>query len=140
MNSIIIFHDGSKKQVTTSRAEKIWELSAKQDGFMIAGSYYKFSTVAKILTLEEYYCEYPDERPDPTPIIEESRLIAEPKYVHSRARALASLIKGLEQYIASDKYQGTENPKKILEKAKRKLEEAKAGEPQPANVLQGILY
>ena len=67
MQYIILFHDNSTKEIS----EKIGKILTEKmenpnnmQGVNINGSFYKFSSIAKILTLNDYYQQYPDQRPE----------------------------------------------------------------------------
>ena len=67
MNTHIIrFFDGSKKEVSQKIADEIMEKSCHSElqGVKINGTFYKFSAISKILTNEDFFIEYPDERPE----------------------------------------------------------------------------
>ena len=93
-NSIIIFIDGSKKSITSEVAEKISLLPPGAGQIDIDGSFIKLHSISKILTLEEYYNQYPSERPKQYDLKEE--------YVshiqNPTPKARNSMLKGLKQY------------------------------------------
>jgi hypothetical protein len=66
--SVIVFHDKSKKWVTKAQAEHIFNASCEpgQKGILIDGSFYTFSAISKILSLKDFYDQFPDERPAET--------------------------------------------------------------------------
>ena len=74
------------------------------------------------MTISKYYETYPDKRPPVTNRLKElpgmgfSGIIA-----NSRETALKGMIKGIKYYINSDKYQGTEAPKELLEMMEKRL-------------------
>jgi len=65
-DNVIIFHTGGEKWVSQKQADYILEQSCQPNaiGTKIDGSFYKFSTMAKILTTKDYYEQYPDKRVD----------------------------------------------------------------------------
>ena len=60
-NGVIIFWDKSKIFITKKEMELIKNIDSAS--FEIKGSIYSFNQISKILYLEEYYNQYPDERP-----------------------------------------------------------------------------
>lgn len=103
--SVIIFIDGSKKFVPTSQAEQIFKLSSTaQKTFILSGGMYNFSSISKILTENEFYQEYPEERPSISTYSElpnyeslEQRIYKYPE--ERRFEAISGMIKGLKQFI-----------------------------------------
>lgn len=61
---IIVFVDGSKKRITKEDGDKILIGSTRAEKFFLSGQMYKFTQVAKIIPLSEYYEQYPEERKD----------------------------------------------------------------------------
>lgn len=129
---IIVFNDGSTKEITFEQANQIFKLSGEpnQAGIRIDGGFYRFSSFAKIIPLSEYYYEYPEKRPpiinknyppipkDPNQI---NRVLSPIQQKEKRKRALESMKRGLLNYINSSEYQGTEAPKRLLNKIEYKL-------------------
>ena len=64
-NQVIIFHDGSRLFVTDKQVEKITEqIQLGQKGIWINKNYYTFSSISKIISLKDFYDQYPDQMPD----------------------------------------------------------------------------
>jgi len=98
--SVIMFHDKTVKFLPTVKAEMLFELSSKQEQFILDGGMYKFSAVAKIIPEHEYYQQYPEKRPT---VYSADYQTAE-EYVEvmtpiKRINALMGIIKGLDQFI-----------------------------------------
>lgn len=100
---MVVFHDGSRKEVSAEIAETLMVKSCDPglQGVKINGAFYKFSTIAKILPFEEFYRQYPDERPEerkefsqeinlqvrrPTERAKELMLTGMKKYLHETGR------------------------------------------------------
>ena len=101
---IIIFTDGSKKEVTEELALKVIQASTtEQTGMTISGSYYKFTMIAKVLDMAEYYRQYPEKKPESN--LQEFPDTGLQFYERSDTRkgALNGIIKGLKQYILNQK-------------------------------------
>lgn len=129
-NTVIIFHDGSRKFITNRQADiVISQSTTAAKGIKIDGSFIAFSSISKILTLQEFYNEYPDERPPETqnkvfttPAGDMlDRVISPLKLKQQRIRAFEQMIKGIKKYIDSDKNQGTGKPEILLAHMERKL-------------------
>ena len=62
---IIVFHDKSRRKVSQRIAEEVMIKSCDQNlqAIKINGVLYKFSSISKIMRIEQFYIEYPDERP-----------------------------------------------------------------------------
>ena len=103
---IIVFMDRSVKHITKREAEKIDRVSstpgAKATGIdLLDGGHYKFSMMAKVITIDAYYEQYPDQRPsENTPEFDIKRIIKDLKPTR-RAKVLRSLVGGLKGFIIS---------------------------------------
>lgn len=128
-NQVIIFHDKSKKFVTKQQAEVVINQSTTAaKGIKIDGSFIGFSSISKILSLQEFYNQYPDERPAPTAHQDFTgtgdilnRILTPIQINAKRIRAVDQLIKGLQKYINSDKNQGTKKPEALLAHMQERL-------------------
>lgn len=63
---VIVYHDGSRKWVSAKVAEMVLIKSCDKDlqATIINGEHFKFSAIAKIIPKEEFFEQYPDERPE----------------------------------------------------------------------------
>jgi len=121
---VIIFHDKSKKFISKEVFDNIWKLSTSgQDKFKSGENIIAFSSIAKILTTEEFYNQYPQER--------EAQIATSYKNFNGLGfrgvianatvkNALESIIKGMESFIESARYQGSKETKELLEFMKLK--------------------
>lgn len=96
---IIRFKDRSKKKITEASYNAIFKLSVTPNGttkFTLQGQMYDLNGVDKLMSLEEYYEQYPNERPAPQKILTSTNSFVKraPDY------ALKGMTKGLEQFIA----------------------------------------
>jgi hypothetical protein len=115
--NVIIFHDKSKKMITNTQAQIIFkESGTEKKSILIDGSLITFSSISKVLTLEEFYNEYPTEKPNIVPEWKETATDYRPlsDVASGNPKWLKGLIKGLKQYI-------TENPEspKAMEMLKK---------------------
>jgi hypothetical protein len=96
----------------------------------IDGDIYAMAMIrnSKILTLEEYYRQYPSKRPGDT------KPFTPPKVNRtqfSRQNALEGMIKGLKGYIASDQHKGTERTRKLFAMMESRLKAVMQGKAVP---------
>jgi hypothetical protein len=122
-NHVIIFDDKSTLFITKTQYDDVMKLSANKSGFGIDGSYYKFNSISKLLTEEEYYEQYPDRKPIIKNVFKS--LPEAPMTPHKRVRALSEMIRGFKQY-----FKGKELPKnsqEMLNKMEISLQRAKLG-------------
>jgi len=92
---IIIFNDGSKKMITENQFNAITQMSSGQkDSLVIDGSLIKFHSISKLLSMDEFYEQYPDQRPQQYDKNEE--------YIspitNASPKATKLMLKGLKQY------------------------------------------
>jgi hypothetical protein len=100
-NMVVIFHDKSKLFITAKEASNIFKQSGEnQEKIILHGSMYSFSSIQKILTIEEFYKEYPLQAPpkekDITPYVS--------KIQHPTQKAKELLLKGLKQFCDENPY------------------------------------
>lgn len=125
--SVILFHDKSKKILPTVKAELLFQLSNKQEQFILDGGIYKFSAIAKIIPIEEYYQQYPSERPT---VYSSNIEITIDELVDElpgdrRIRAHEGMLKGLDQFIVEKKGVINKGTADLRKKMVEKLELAK---------------
>lgn len=136
---VIIFHDGSKKFINQKAYDQIWKnVETGIEKIAMGGNIFHFASISKIISLEEYYNQYPDERPAPT-MKDVGKIMAEKgiglREIINRendTRHIESMIKGLKNYIASTPenplhtyggtafYQRTQAPLELLAIMKKK--------------------
>jgi len=117
--SIIVFYDKSKKWVTRAQAEYLFNASCEPNkkGVKIDGSFYTFSSISKILSLKDFYDQFPDERPVTTVdhFKDNYGHLGNQQTRKPTKNALKQMLSGLATYIR-------ENPNKC-ENAKRGYKE-----------------
>ena len=117
--SVIVFHDKSKKWVTKAQAEHIFNASCEpgQKGILIDGSFYTFSSISKILSLKDFYDQFPDERPAETrnQFEEQYGSLGNQQIRKPTGRAKELMLSGLATYIR-DNPNRCENAKKQYKK------------------------
>jgi hypothetical protein len=127
---VIIFVDKSKKHITEKEAELIFQKSATGlKGILINGNAIMFSGISKILSLAEYYEQYPDQRPATTNYTKPSKEERVPFTKARHIKALKLMIVGFEK-----NFEGREMPpqsKKILDNMRYRL---KLSEDDPSEV------
>ena len=91
----------------------------KAESVMINGNYYKTWLLGKIITIAEYYKNNPDRIPAPT----SKDITIETMTYHPTIgqRMIKGIVKGLESYIDSPQYQGTDKSIKLLKIYKDRL-------------------
>ena len=91
----------------------------KAESVMINGNYYKTWLLGKIITIAEYYKNNPDRIPAPT----SKDITIETMTYHPiiGQRMIKGIVKGLESYIDSPQYQGTDKSIKLLKIYKDRL-------------------
>jgi len=117
--SLILFNDNSKVWITKEQYLDVF-FTDKNEHFIIkdTGTRYNMATVKKIFeNAEEYYNEYPDQRPVNRELIQ----IAPVEKKFGSKRAIRGIINGLKNYIASSDYKGTQVPKELLRHWENKL-------------------
>lgn len=117
--NVAIFHDGSELWLTDEQFKHVflaWT-DPKTENFVIANNAYRKSAIAKILTLEEYFREYPEKQPEPQPEkFKPTEIMQKPWNIAKSKRALESMIRGFKK--ANPQSQGALN---LLEKMEQKL-------------------
>ena len=101
---IIIFHDKSRRWIGNKTYQDILSDSMKNDKIILDGNYIKYSSIAKILTKEEFEKEYPKEYKgaDPaTPLLKipREKYISIEQRAKKRQRAYKSMLRGLKNFI-----------------------------------------
>ena len=116
---IILFHDKSKKYISKKAYDVIMsQIMGGVEKLNIGGNLISFSSIAKILSLEEYQKEYPQETPMK---LNEFKFENTEKTETTHKQGLEGIIKGLNKYISSKDYRGTERPLELLKQMENKL-------------------
>ena len=104
-----------------TREEDMRLRSKKIDEFItINNNQIKVGTISEVMTIDKYYSMYPNQRPVVYKEIESGTGFSG-VIKNSRKIAITGIIQGIKKYINSDKYQGTEEPKKLLAIAEERL-------------------
>ncbi len=94
---VVRFFDGSKIFITKEQEKALWQMSTTEaKKIKIDGQGYSFSSIDKILSLDEYYDQYPKERPEPPPTyfkVDSSQQIRNPSN-KARERMKEGFIRG----------------------------------------------
>ena len=114
MESIIIFKDRSRKEITNNAHNNLLEASTKSQSFSLGGCLYQFNSVDKILYDYEFYEQYPAERPIEykQPIALPALSLSEEQSKQRRIARLQSVISGVEWTNATE----------LLKQLRKKLE------------------
>ena len=120
---VIIFNDRSIRFITDSQYQNALKLRVSKQGFGIDGDYYNFNSISKVLTVKEYYDQYPDRRPVIKNVFKSLPEI--PMTPSKRIRALSEMIRGFKQHFNGRLL--PENSQKMLNKMEATLQKAKAG-------------
>ena len=95
-NYMIVFNDGSKKEIESILAEQILKASTTaQKTFIIGLQFYSFSNISKLIPLSEYYNQYPGERPQHY----NYKKIDYKSGSFKREKALEQIIKGFKKHF-----------------------------------------
>jgi len=106
-NHIIIFPDKSRRFITEKQAMIILQLAGEEHkSIKIENAYYSISMIrnATIMPIEDYYQQYPDERP---PIYNEIQTFPKRNYISQTA--LQGIIKGLFDFTRGKVYNTKKN-------------------------------
>ncbi len=113
---VIIFKDKSKKFINQKAFDIFWREAEKgKTEVLINKTIISIPSIAKLISVSDYYNQYPDERNSYIPLFE----VKEKKQYNRNA--LRGMTEGLRKYIASACYQGTNNPKELLALMENKL-------------------
>jgi hypothetical protein len=127
---IILFHDKSKKEISDEQYAKLIQSSVSGvKGIEIGGSFYTFSSIAKIPKKEDFEREYPEEAPEARNVFQElygdtrdyKPLEQTTKNEQNQARGI---LKGLKKFIDEEMAKG-QKPKWAIEKYTSRLENYK---------------
>lgn len=115
IGGVIIFKDKSKKFISKEEFDFIAKGSGSS--FFLNGNRYDFFSVSKILDIDEYYQEYPDQRPE---LIKDYSNVKPVKITKERwAKGMKGLIKGYKSYFDGREMNGEQ--KLFLMKMDRRL-------------------
>jgi len=119
---MMLFVDGSKKGITQKQYDNIKQLmDAGIKGVEIKDfGYIAFHSISRMLDINEYYKIAPEEE-RPAPKLKELKYETPIRNLENYKEGLKGMIKGLESYIFSTKYQGTQAPVEILKRLEKKL-------------------
>jgi|TARA_R100000501_G_C2589266_1_gene89862 hypothetical protein len=98
---VIIFHDGAKQFVSAAQAETILRQSTQPGarGITVNASYISFGSISKILTIEEFYSQFPSEIPEkPKEYNAEWPDRTDQEWDTYFARMKTGIIRGLQRY------------------------------------------
>ncbi len=118
----IITYTGSHYGITAQQENKLQTMksTSKLD---IDGNTVIVSSIAEVMTREQYYKTFPDKRPPSLDIYKDQEGMGMEGIISaSRKDALKGLFKGLNSYINSDKYQGTKAPIELRNKIQIRLD------------------
>jgi len=112
----IIFKDGSKKFINEKAFNIFWNQAEQgRTEVLIDKTIISIPAIAKLIPIDEFYTEYPNQKNDYIPLFR-----AEERKAYGR-RALEGLATGLKKYITSEQYQGTDSPKELLSLMEKQL-------------------
>ena len=129
MNQIIIYHDGGSQEITETQSTEISQATIKGEKIVfINNKPVALSAIARVVSTEEYYRQFPDKRPaEKLPEFKMLRndsykSVMNPEFFNKKqAKHLKQKINGLKNYIKSDKYQGSAETKELLTRMETKL-------------------
>ena len=122
---VLIFRDNTKLYVAKDVYFSLLEDSATRRKFFVDGNGYDFNDVKYFLTPEEHKKKFPTIRYENFSGKGVDRFMKD-KTPESRLVAIEKMAKGLKAYIESKRYQGTEEPNRMLQKMRFQYAQAKA--------------
>jgi len=107
---VIRFKDNSKQFITTAQEEAFWNAQAQgAKGIKIDGAYIDFAMVGRLLSVEQYYEAYPDERPE-EPVKEwvapKDEYVPIEKQAEQSKEMFQGMLKGLKALIEKEQKKG----------------------------------
>lgn len=124
LDHVIIFWDGSKKFITQGQHDFLVQNSdGTKKTFPLDNQLYSFSSISKLLTLKEFYDQYPDQMPETRPQlnVEEVKPMSLDEQAKHNQAVRNGLIQGLEREIAIAEARGEDRTaaRAILESYKK---------------------
>ncbi len=117
---IIVFHSGSIMEITGEQHETVLEQSTQPNARLINidNQSINFASISQILSLHEYYKQYPDKIPEQRDIFKPETLeeLSEEASKESEIEKCKGLIKGLKRYISENPETKAHKDLSILEK------------------------
>lgn len=113
---VIVFHDKTTKFIDEDQfnALVVAYTNPNQTKLSIGNNLYSKSSISKILSLEEYWKEYPQAKPEPKRVNQFDKYDSIIQTTDSR-NGLASLIKGLKRFIDKQNAKNIKTPKAQFE-------------------------
>lgn len=106
----------------TAEQEKALRDVKSNSKFTIEGSTIMGSNIAEVMTISKYYETYPDKRPQRVDRFKELPGLGISGTIKlAKGDALKGMIRGIKNYIDSDRYQGGKEPLELLEMMENKL-------------------
>jgi len=139
---IIVFNDDTTKQISKERAEAIMRMSGTSAKFfLLDGQMFAFSNLARLITLGEYYEQFPDERPIIYPQIErpDEDIINYRHRIFSSEKFLSvALAKWKEQRSSPDYVRVTGGLDDLIRFGENKLVQLKAEKQKKLTINVGL--
>lgn len=112
--------------LTAEQEQKLRDVKSTSK-FVIDGSMIMGSNIAEVMTIQKYYETYPDKRPQITDRFKGLPDLGFGGVIKlAKGDALKGMIKGLKNYINSDRYQGGKEPLELLKQMEDKLRGAES--------------
>jgi hypothetical protein len=114
--AVLVFHDKSTKFITEDQFNNLVVMYSNPNisKIQIDSNLYAKNSISKILTLDEYYREYPASKPEPQKEDQFKKYEGlEQKPIGKNG--LAQMIKGLKRFIDEEKAKGIQTPKASFE-------------------------
>lgn len=93
-NRVMVLHDKSKRFITKKQEDALFVMTGTlAKGIKINGEYFAFSSIAKIVDLDKYYEDHPEERPHYEPLRDMSVLGNRETYVGLDEEIFASKVR-----------------------------------------------
>lgn len=116
---VILFIDKSIIFISDENGQ-IKKACLEKDRVVISGNIINTASISKILSVSEFYEQYPDKKPVVRKEFNANSFIV--KRLENEKAPLEGMIRGLKKYINSNENQGTGNPERMLKKLETKLQ------------------
>lgn len=119
---VILTVSGNHYFLNKKQTEKLFSLRGKNATIEIDGQTIMVRRISEIMTIDEYYRNHPEKRVPDYKRLEQMGL-GIIKKARNNKKAIIGMKKGLESYVNSAMYQGTENAIKLIDFANKRLAE-----------------
>lgn len=123
---VIIFFDGSRKYIPTAIADRMFAADSEIKNVTFNGSLINLASISKILSLEEFYEQYPKEQPDkPLPTLsdilaeKDAYIPTDPIRLAKKPTHIQSLMRGFKRSVKAQGHPINEQQQLLLDKMEK---------------------